>query len=735
MEIAQLWRVRTRVVGLRGRKDEFARSGGLADTVATLVIGDPPARRLAADIVGSMARGASPATLLALLRTDALACTLYALRCARGDEALVMPLVQAVSALVRALADHVAPSPRWGIGYDWGRSSLVAMSKATEESFVYPMRGSWDASPSMEQMRSYLVGRIGVLMAAVLRGSDQIEYHLHTTDLIDAYRSEARHADSLGDHTALVWLARRAIVHLYTTGLEQLLSALFSADPAIGEGACSVLACSAGISMGATTYEYADRCARIVSFRPRADTDVLTALAALATCGIVHIQQEALWALAEITACPDVAARLCATRAGQYSALDSIAAMTHCTSELSVAACAVLVNVARAGLASKRDVLALLVVLLSFDVRTQVQAYFVIVCLLRDNEPLQTRAVLELHIFAHIAASLDAHADDSEMSVRLREGCLSVLATMAFESDAMRQRIIESFPTLLRGVVVPALVSPAHGLHIAACRLIRALSRTLGILRTSLYDAGVAAPLLTLFVQTTSERVRSEVIAALCNLLVKHSPIKTYLLEHGVLEHLCECTHGHTGLGALWALRNALWESDASLKRACMDLLGWDYLAELLALGGPISEQAFGIVRNLTSAGGNAQADISMAMDGLGERLFAAAEYAAWRNDVPTLVQAAFVLVNVASGSDAHKALIYARPRTLEMLCLFMQHDNPLIREAGVRCGANLTHSQNTSAVGALRRCGYEQLLGNLKNDACLNVRDHVHMALLGFVL
>ena len=389
----------------------------------------------------------------------------------------------------------------------------------------------------------------------------------------------------------------------------------------------------------------------------------------------------------------------------------------------------------------------------------QVQACFALSRLVCDRPELQAAAVERFQaceklgaILQHTSTIVNAQAPErgamamDELTVRLHEGCLTALSSLAVLSDTVRRRVVDCTPSFLSSILLPSLSSRAVGVQVAACRMVRILSRTIGILRTSLFDAGFADRLLELLKQDENEVIHTEIIATICNMLVKFSPMKQFLVEHGGLEALtrfARSPHGPVRLNALWAVKNAVWDSDLAFKERVMELFGWDYLAELThSSDGCIQEQALNIVRNLTSS---PQADmgrheIDMTLERFGkERLLDAIEEAVWslRNDGAT-EQAAFILANIASGSERHRALVIDRPNLIDALCYFLRHASHAIREAGVRCGFNLSYHITDSAseasadavwhraVDRLRAFGYDKLLKELEYDPDLNVRDRV---------
>ena len=514
---------------------------------------------------------------------------------------------------------------------------------------------------------------------------------------------------------------------------------------------------------------------------------VLLLLLQLAECNSAKVQEAALWALTEVVAGkPECIERLTTTRMpSNATATAVLLGMRHCrVPAVRLAAFSCLVHVLKHQRVSQQAsecVMRGLLDLLECKGAVQVQASFALARLVSDAPDMQHLAV-RLHACERLAdmlretsravaeqeeaMSLDVaprptaasgrtELSRDECTVRLHEGCLTMLAALTFQSDDIRRHVLDTNSNLLSSVVVPALTSQALGVQVAACRLVRALSRTIGILRTSLFDAGVAQQLVPLLDQEDpTGLVRTEALATICNLLVKFSPMKKFLVEHGGVQRIAQLAHSQQGavrLNALWAIKNALWESESPFKREVLDALGGPYLAQLAQSGDlAIVEQALNIVRNLSSTQlpGALRADIDLALEAVGaDALLLAIEDVVWGDQRGgALVQAAYVLVNIASGSDEHRLLIINRPNLLDALCFFLQHENDEVREAGVRCGFNLTYraheehgeAQNgldvsQMAVDRLRAFGYDKLLGDLRYDPSLNVRDHVHDTLLQF--
>ncbi|KAI9842145.1 MAG: hypothetical protein M1837_007432 [Sclerophora amabilis] len=119
---------------------------------------------------------------------------------------------------------------------------------------------------------------------------------------------------------------------------------------------------------------------------------------------------------------------------------------------------------------------------------------------------------------------------------------------------------------------------------IAACGAVRALSRSVSILRTSLIDAGVAMPLFELLKHPEIE-VQIAATAAVCNLVLEFSPMREAIMRAGVLRVLCEHAHStnpRLRLNAVWALKHLVFSAENDVKVSCLEELGQGWLVQLI---------------------------------------------------------------------------------------------------------------------------------------------------------
>lgn len=139
--------------------------------------------------------------------------------------------------------------------------------------------------------------------------------------------------------------------------------------------------------------------------------------------------------------------------------------------------------------------------------------------------------------------------------VRLRESVLMALASIASIRDEYRKAIIENgvVPFVIESLKPDRGVPPpeenrqgkAHadrhdpspqprnsvGVILAACAAARSLSRSVSTLRTSLMDAGLAAPLFTLL-RHHDVKVQIAATAVISNLVLEFSPMREVSAQH-----------------------------------------------------------------------------------------------------------------------------------------------------------------------------------------------------------
>ncbi|KAF1938174.1 ARM repeat-containing protein [Clathrospora elynae] len=206
---------------------------------------------------------------------------------------------------------------------------------------------------------------------------------------------------------------------------------------------------------------------------------------------------------------------------------------------------------------------------------------------------------------------------------KYRESVLLALAAIAGDQDSLRKLVIEmGAATHIIEALVPYTESSEQGatfsardgnpdpVLVAACKVIRSLSRSVSVLRTSLIDHGVAQPVFELL---THPNVKVQIAATevITNLVLDVSPMRTEIIDSGVLGTLCEQCHSANfdlRFGSLWALKHLCLGLSHGMKIQCLEELGVGWLIQVL--NGEPSKPAMG-----TPNAAGEQVDILNAVD------------------------------------------------------------------------------------------------------------------------
>ncbi|KAI4199664.1 MAG: hypothetical protein LQ350_004455 [Teloschistes chrysophthalmus] len=189
--------------------------------------------------------------------------------------------------------------------------------------------------------------------------------------------------------------------------------------------------------------------------------------------------------------------------------------------------------------------------------------------------------------------------------IRVREAALMALTSLASTRDDYRKAIIETgvVPFVIESLKMDSLQgdkpqgkSPVDypnqssrpknttGVILAACGAARSLSRSVSTLRTSLMDAGLAAPLFMLL-KHQDLKVQIAATAVVSNLVLEFSPMREAILEAGVLKTLCEHAHSmdpNLRLSSIWALKHLVLSAPGLLKKECLGELGPGWLKQII---------------------------------------------------------------------------------------------------------------------------------------------------------
>ncbi|ROT40299.1 armadillo repeat protein [Sodiomyces alkalinus F11] len=196
--------------------------------------------------------------------------------------------------------------------------------------------------------------------------------------------------------------------------------------------------------------------------------------------------------------------------------------------------------------------------------------------------------------------------------VRLREASLKAIAALAAGKDEYRKEFLDQdiVPYVVQSLSttpgkpsgpkdrskkdhpdgpLPNSATSGYGSNplsvvIAACHVVRVLSRSVSVLRTALVDHGVELPLLQLMKYPDVD-VQVAATAAVCNLVTEVSPAKNTLISKGVMKVLCEHAHSVTAalrLNAMWALKHLVHAVGTDIRKQCLEELESGWLVRLI---------------------------------------------------------------------------------------------------------------------------------------------------------
>ncbi|KDE03826.1 hypothetical protein MVLG_05710 [Microbotryum lychnidis-dioicae p1A1 Lamole] len=386
------------------------------------------------------------------------------------------------------------------------------------------------------------------------------------------------------------------------------------------------------------------------------------------------------------------------------------------------------------------------------------------------------------------------------------QAALILIALLTAESEDDRQLVKEKN---LIPFIVEYLSHPLPKVKAAACHALRSLSRSVHLLRTSLVETEAAKPLVKLLGKGEDQVVRITAVATVSNLLLEFSPMRGTLIEEGVVEEIVGMAQeGSRGMkknggggrrkrqevidvNVLWALKNASYQASYEFNTRLLTLLGWPNLRTfLLTKQTSVSEQAFGILRNLTCTNGSnsTPALFSPPPPGSDTPLIKPEEVIKHCADVLELendpsewpiqeeagvrLQVLYTLVNLAAGDMDMKRMILVQHGLLDLLIGALKAKLADVRCATVWVFINLsqpippssnsiptpTYSHSTrpprpysnptepitikplsssptttEILDFLRNKGVNRALGELSTDVSLDVRERVKDALQVF--
>lgn len=359
------------------------------------------------------------------------------------------------------------------------------------------------------------------------------------------------------------------------------------------------------------------------------------------------------------------------------------------------------------------------------------KAPFVLAQLINDSPDLQESAV-----DAGAMTTLTKMLRSGTQDAKSLEGTLLALAALTLSNDDFRRQALDA---QIVGALTQAMKHSAAKVRAAACQCTRSISRSMAILRTSLIDVPLASAVLAL-IDDVDHQVRICALAALCNLVLEFSSMRTFFLDVGILERLAPiCADESVELqqNAIWALKHIVYAADCTTKLATLKALTPGLLKELCSkYDDPVTEQAMELLRNLICGKPDV---IGKMLEVLTPEILLDDILAGIGHSTPPqAVSALYTLVHLAAGNEQHKALIMDRPAILAKVLQHMSDDSEQCRVPAVWIIINLTwtedqeHAQaRRDRVALLTEMGFKAALHELEDDPSQDIRERVKTALL----
>ncbi|KAK9481142.1 armadillo-type protein [Lipomyces japonicus] len=343
---------------------------------------------------------------------------------------------------------------------------------------------------------------------------------------------------------------------------------------------------------------------------------------------------------------------------------------------------------------------------------------------------------------------------NEEADAKLLAGGLLCLSALGQHKDNYRKSIIDC-GTLS---IVVAVLSTGNKcsdpsfreVQIAACHVLRSLSRSVLLLRTSFVESGVVDGVVDLLSHRTEHdddddkvmlpvqgqeqevpvdlapskqfggeeqdlEVRSAAMAAICNLVLEFSPLRKPILDHEILPLIVEgarSDYAPLRLNSVWALKHMVYSDDMETRALVLDQVGFDLLIRLCQDDElQVQEQALDFIRNLIS---RSERFIDLLIANVGEaHLFDMLEQklslmsssesfdaaggvsggsrVTGRYYSEIVIAALYILVHIAAGLDRHRAAVAEHEQLLRKIVQLMRHKRNEIRLACVWIIINLT--------------------------------------------
>ncbi|GAA0147335.1 hypothetical protein LIER_07060 [Lithospermum erythrorhizon] len=353
------------------------------------------------------------------------------------------------------------------------------------------------------------------------------------------------------------------------------------------------------------------------------------------------------------------------------------------------------------------------------------EAPFALSKLISDNEEVQK--------LAFDANGVDRLCDcfNKYLSLPRRlEGIFLALADLCSKLECCRSRFLA-----LKGLdfVVEALGHDRAEVRAATCICLRNVTRSIKNLSAHEFMNETLIHLLLPLLCDKSYSVQVAAFGAINNIVVDCMPHKTVALRSGVVKILAGLSKSMDStirLNSVRALKNLMFLASCNCKQEILLELTLSTLTSLICDSeASVQEQALSLVRNLVD-GSVDSIDYVLAEDCL--LLNAVKRQLENRSKDEVLVQAVYVLGNVASGNELHKEavmqLIFPQKddKNESVICNLLKSNDSRLRTAVGWLLINLTLPDNPGTcdrVTTLRDVGIVSLLKNMMNDRCMDAK------------
>jgi len=192
-------------------------------------------------------------------------------------------------------------------------------------------------------------------------------------------------------------------------------------------------------------------------------------------------------------------------------------------------------------------------------------------------------------------------------AMKVRAAALYAIAAIAARDDdhkkavvaqSITNHLIDSLAPLPKNAFTTKTFREGNTVNvlIAACHAARSLSRSVSLLRTSLIDAGLAKPILTL-IEHPDDDVSVAATNVACNLVLEFSPMRQNFFDAGAVKILCahaKRSHHELRVASLWTLKHAMLHAPREKKIEIVDELGSGFLVQAMS-----GEQRTGAAANV----------------------------------------------------------------------------------------------------------------------------------------